>query len=391
MQKGLLHSKVMLMETGDDFDYVLIGSHNQTLSALSGINIESSVLLKIKSKSRTKQRILEYLELIKSLCFKVEAKNSLENWMLRITQAKSKINEISSVNYIECVLEDERSFNAIDKDTLIHLIGFSDVEKIENVRDKICLTIQNREATKRETFIASIQKSAINDPKNREQSANQSFGRRYFMLHGLVSSSHRSLVTPTVIFAPEFLNEDNFYYSEFNYELKIIERVENLYSLPQGEKQPEWIDVWESEHEKLRLLMEQFEMFTNKDEINHFDSIKIINKKILYEIFDSPSEQYFREEFLKKILEEKTALIPKSYTISKNYIKMFRRVKDYIQENSLIGNRIKPEKFRSRLTSLILETNLDSKLVTLNGKAIRKNTKFLQSGFVKHQSILNKI
>jgi hypothetical protein len=71
MPKRLLHSKIIIFDLPEDKASILIGSHNWTKRALSGINIETSIEIKVNRKSKLYQEASNLLNAIKNKCHKV--------------------------------------------------------------------------------------------------------------------------------------------------------------------------------------------------------------------------------------------------------------------------------------------------------------------------------
>lgn len=65
---GLLHSKLLLIDYPDHNSEVIVGSHNWTISALNGLNIEQSVCIKDATDSPLINGFRNILESIKSKC-----------------------------------------------------------------------------------------------------------------------------------------------------------------------------------------------------------------------------------------------------------------------------------------------------------------------------------
>ena len=76
---GLLHSKYLILDYDDGTSEVIIGSHNWTLSALSGMNIEQSVSISAKTEDPVIVLLKSILETTKSKC-EFYGKNTLSGW-----------------------------------------------------------------------------------------------------------------------------------------------------------------------------------------------------------------------------------------------------------------------------------------------------------------------
>jgi hypothetical protein len=65
---GLLHSKLLLIDYPDQSSEVIVGSHNWTINALTGYNIEQSVCIRDKTDSPLIKGFRDILQDIKSKC-----------------------------------------------------------------------------------------------------------------------------------------------------------------------------------------------------------------------------------------------------------------------------------------------------------------------------------
>lgn len=71
MPDHLLHSKVLLFDLPENKASILIGSHNWTNRALSGINIETSIELEVDRENEIYHQVNDLLNAIQSECHKV--------------------------------------------------------------------------------------------------------------------------------------------------------------------------------------------------------------------------------------------------------------------------------------------------------------------------------
>jgi hypothetical protein len=330
INNSLLHTKLILFE-GEKYDYVLLGSHNQTAHAIKNINAESSVLIQIKSDSNTKRNIVDYLEYLKSTCIKLPT-GKLEKWMLDLVQKKGKLDGIKNMNFIECIVANEKSFTSIKPGTLIHLISFlspKDEKDLAKINDKFCLSIQTKEG-KRKFFIVTVDKSSIVDSAIKKQSSGQSFENRLYLYIGLTSDHSKS--TPTVIFPKRNLNLSSNFLKEnkYNLELKVEKEIP---AIKKNINIPTTIDVWENEqnnYDILDRLMNQFDAVTSENDRNEmYKSIRIINFKLLDKIFNSRSKlSFFKEQELLAI-ERLEGDIP-IYNVADNYLNIFKKMDAFI-------------------------------------------------------------
>lgn len=69
---GLLHSKMLLFDNHDDSAILVLGSHNMTIRAISGINIEHSIAIKLNKSDDLYRNVRNQIIAIKeNLCDKV--------------------------------------------------------------------------------------------------------------------------------------------------------------------------------------------------------------------------------------------------------------------------------------------------------------------------------
>jgi HKD family nuclease len=66
--RHLLHSKLLLFSYPDGTSELWVGSHNWTDRALRGLNIESSLVVKVPTSSALVSSVLDYLNSIRTLC-----------------------------------------------------------------------------------------------------------------------------------------------------------------------------------------------------------------------------------------------------------------------------------------------------------------------------------
>jgi hypothetical protein len=76
---GLLHSKYLILDYDDNTSEVIIGSHNWTLSALSGLNIEQSVSITANTEDPVIVLLKSILETTRSKC-EYYGNNTLSDW-----------------------------------------------------------------------------------------------------------------------------------------------------------------------------------------------------------------------------------------------------------------------------------------------------------------------
>lgn len=68
MPENLLHTKALLFDFPDEYAEIWIGSHNWTRRALVGVNIEASLVLRVKQTSGLYMRTRSFLEAIRREC-----------------------------------------------------------------------------------------------------------------------------------------------------------------------------------------------------------------------------------------------------------------------------------------------------------------------------------
>ncbi|MBM3454749.1 MAG: hypothetical protein FJX80_06330 [Bacteroidetes bacterium] len=331
----LLHTKLILFE-GQEHDYVLIGSHNQTLHAINeNFNFEASILIQIDPTSQTKHNITQYLEYLKNLSKKLPQGN-LEKWMLKLVQEKGKLEGLKNMNFIECIVANERSFESIKQGSLIHLISFlgtKDDKELSKINVEFCLSIQTKTG-ERKFFIVNVDKSSKVDEKIKKQSTGQTFAKRLYLYTGLTKDYAK--VTPTVIFPQKELDLGNNFYREnkFNLELKVVKEISTI---KKASNFPTTVDVWDTENKNIELynrLYNQIDATTSEfDKSELYKSIRIIDLVLLEKIFGSENKEFFLKEQEKIILDNLGEEIP-IYNVSDDYLKIFKHFDKFISTNN---------------------------------------------------------
>jgi hypothetical protein len=327
---NLLHSKVVLFE-GLEFDYVLVGSHNQTAYAVTGLNMEFSFLMKIDSNSEAKKKILKYLDSIKELCLKLP-KSNLQRWMLELVQKKGKLQGIENMDFIECACFNEKTMNSIKIGTLIHMISFYDqkVSELSKVGGKICLSIQSRDGEDQRFWMVIIRKILDVNKEISAISTNHSFATRNYFYHGLNNSN--SAVTPALIFPKHELQPNYFRGSSFNYELEVEKEI---HSFRKSNGVPTMIDTWKDSDEnpiEFQRFIKQFDL--TQEDLNEslFKKIRVTNIELMQRIFDSKNESSFKEYEKKLVILKLGESIP-VYNLTNNYIDLFKDIDEFISKN----------------------------------------------------------
>jgi hypothetical protein len=78
-REGLLHSKVLLFDNSDDSAVLILGSHNMSVRALTGINIEHSIYMRLKKTDHLYLDIKSQIIAIKEKhCSKIESVNKID-------------------------------------------------------------------------------------------------------------------------------------------------------------------------------------------------------------------------------------------------------------------------------------------------------------------------
>ena len=379
----LLHTKLILFE-GQEHDYVLIGSHNQTSHALNeNFNFEASILIQINPASQTKLNIISYLDNLKNTSIKLPQGN-LEKWMLKLVQQKGKLEGLKNMNFIECIVSNEKSFNSIKKGSLIHLINFLETKddiEISNINQKFCLSIQTKSG-KRKFFIVNVDKSSKVDEKIKKQSTGQTFAKRLYLYTGLTKDYAK--VTPTVIFPQKELDLGKNFYREnkFNLELKVVKEISTI---KKASKFPTTIDVWDDENKNIELyerLCNQIDtVTTDHDKSELYKSIRIIDVELLEKIFNSAHEQLFLKDQERIILEKLGEEIP-IYDVSDDYLKIFKRLDKFISTNNPNKNNPMNTLIQVEFEKYYQEFEKNGGKITIvdNKRKLNKNHSLLNKG-----------
>ena len=332
LHNRLLHSKLVVFE-GKNFDYILVGSHNQTGQALNDINEEFSLLLKINPQSNTKENIIEYLEFIRSLCYKLPA-GKIEKWMLELVQKRGELKGIQNMNYIECTVLKETTFNSIKTGTLIHLISFSkiDDDQLSKINDNFCLSVQTKDGSYQKFLLVKVDKSSMVDDKIKKDSTGQSFEKRHYLYHGLTKDHAR--VTPSVIFPKKKLDSNYFSENKFNLELQVMHEIQTIRKSTETSIYVEtWVDYNKSEKNIDRFLSQHSSLSGSNETKNTFyNSIRIIDQELLKSILDSEDEIQFKKSYQKYVIEELGDPIS-TYFVSDEYIDLFKRLDTFVAQN----------------------------------------------------------
>lgn len=378
----LLHTKLILFE-GEEFDYILLGSHNQTSQALKNINKEASVLIQVKAESPTKRNVTNYLEYIKSICKKLPVGN-LEKWMLELVQKKGKLDGIKNMNFIECIVSNENSFQSIKEGTLIHLISFlspKDEKDLSKINDEFCLSIQTKEGM-RKFFVVSVDKSSKVDSAIKKQSSGQSFENRLYFYIGFTKDHSRA--TPTVIFPKRNLNLSISFLKENKYNLELKVKKE-IGAIKKNTNVTTSIDVWDNQKKNsavLNRLINQFDDSSSEIERDEFyKSIRIIDVDLLDKIFDSKNRKSFYQEQEQLAIGRLEGDIP-IYNVCDNYLSIFKKMDTFILSDTQKRKGVNNDMIQMEFEKLYAEFEK-------NGGKITSFEKDTQRKLNKNHSLVN--
>jgi hypothetical protein len=337
---NLLHSKVVLFE-GLEFDYVLVGSHNQTAHAVTGLNMEFSFLMKIDPNSGAKKKILKYLDSIKELCMKLPISN-LQRWMLDLVQKKGKLEGIENIDFIECACFNEKTMNSIKIGTLIHMISFNKkrVAQLSKLNDKICVSIQSKDGDNQKFWLVNIRKILDVNTEISKKSTAHTFEDRNYFYYGLYEP--HSSITPTIIYPKKKLTSNYFRDSKFNYELEVIQEIQTF---RKSNGVPTMIDPWKDSDENTPSDVQRFIKQFDSTQEDRFEGampkIRVLDLELIQRIFDSENESSFKAEEKKIIILRLGESIP-VYNLTINYIELFKDIDEFISKNdSKLGRQRK--------------------------------------------------
>jgi hypothetical protein len=379
---NLLHSKVVLFE-GLEFDYVLVGSHNQTAHAVTGFNMEFSFLMKIDPKSEAKKNILIYLELIKELCMKLPTSN-LQRWMLELVQKKGKLEGIENIDFIECACFNEKTMNSIKIGTLIHMISFNKkrVAQLSKLNDKICISIQSKDGDNQKFWLVNIRKILDVNTEISKKSTAHTFEDRNYFYYGLYE--HHSSITPTIIYPKKKLTSNYFRDSKFNYELEVIQEIQTF---RKSNGVPTMIDPWKDSDENspdVQRLIRQFDLTQEVLNEGLLKKIRVLDLELIQRIVDSENESSFKAEEKKLIILRLGESLP-VYNLTINYIELFKDIDEFISKNDpKLGRQRKENIVVKEFYRLYEKYKSQNEMVTVKkidkqGK-INSKHKFINSG-----------
>lgn len=130
----LLHPKQLLFDYADEPAELWVGSHNWTARALTGVNIEASLRVRLTPESKLYADAAGFLDAIRANCvpFDVTAVNYYkwlqqsdqeeENWVVELRGDRSLLDNERKLTIFGRSDEDYRSLRSVDKNIVISLL-----------------------------------------------------------------------------------------------------------------------------------------------------------------------------------------------------------------------------------------------------------------------------
>ncbi len=135
MPPYLMHSKMLLFDLPEGLAELWVGSHNWTVRALTGLNIEASLRLRVRTDSSVYQSTAAFLEAVQSSClpYDLTAKNYYKwlqdlaadaevNWVVELTGRDSVSLAGERVTIFEQFEEEYRNLKKVDKAILVSVL-----------------------------------------------------------------------------------------------------------------------------------------------------------------------------------------------------------------------------------------------------------------------------
>lgn len=144
---NLLHSKIMLFDISEHEAELIVGSHNWTEYALSGINIETSLRVKLDKASHLYSEAEILLDSIRNQCSPVNP--FLRDVYKSLQKPEMKVPAVTLLKHDDLYLPEK---------AIIHIFGtnLDDFKSVNSVGDKIYVTIKEIETGREELFKANI-------------------------------------------------------------------------------------------------------------------------------------------------------------------------------------------------------------------------------------------
>lgn len=315
VRENLLHSKIIVMDKFDGSAEIWVGSHNFTKYALSGINIESSVVIHFdanEANSDFKNNIISFLESVKrspntypfnenSYYYFMALQDAARiNWIKEYLKIQLNMDLGKEIEFCRTIEIKGKDLDKLDNSTII-VIGDDEKElsDIEGFSTKIIVHAHNDDGT--EIFYRGYLRSR--DRIDTKFSKDVQFGER--RIGRKKSKKHNVFLEGVGVIKQTDLEEKGFYVNiqitqKIDFDNKIF-----VYS------HPNFKDLWEQETKGNN------EIFVPKP-LNDFQ--KNFLPKLLYKVS--------KETILKDDIQANIAL--------ELFYKFFRsRVDEYIDDNRL--------------------------------------------------------
>jgi len=245
-ERHLMHTKLLCFESNENC-IIWNGSHNWTNNALCGPNIESSTRIIAPKNDPYCWDVLQYLEMIKSICEPFDPRNiplykMLQRMMIDIEYGGSNVMcahlEVESVN--DLLKDDESKF--------IHCLSLDTDEfnVFKTTGGKIYFIIHER--TTNDTFLAE---SEITDVgviiRDNAQTYNKVIPSRYYFFRGIDENI-------CILEGPQVINQQQLKNLSYHVELRILDCVKDYQAIqaltPSGMKKL----LWETDSNTIHTL-----------------------------------------------------------------------------------------------------------------------------------------
>lgn len=163
IRENLLHSKIIVMDKKDGSCEIWVGSHNFTNLALSGINIESSVVIQLEPNEQNnsfKNNIIQFLNDIVTISntiafdkdsyylFKALQDAAHTNWIKKYLSELLNIYLNDSIEFCRTIEIEGKDLSNLQNSTII-VIGddYKELSEIEGVGAKVIIHAHNNDGT----------------------------------------------------------------------------------------------------------------------------------------------------------------------------------------------------------------------------------------------------
>ncbi len=145
---GLLHAKMLLFRSADGPAELWIGSHNWTKRAISGINIEASVIIRLRDSSPIFREAANYLQKIKRECIEFETDKVEQYKQLQQSRAAR------AVKLVRLTGPDAESL--VGQEVTLFASDASDVRKLNAYGSTVYLVMKDSDTSSEYTYRTKV-------------------------------------------------------------------------------------------------------------------------------------------------------------------------------------------------------------------------------------------